>query len=529
MPHVLRAFALSLVIATPVLAAVPARYLVFEIDRHDAVTLLASEDVNLAVAPEPTVEAFAPSSDPRRVDVELRDAGGRAIYRTSVRVERWMRAEFEGADGAMDGRWIELERSAFVVRIPAGGETIEVTAPRSRSVSQFSVRALPVTTRASSLRVKGDAGNPANRLDLLILGDGYTPAEAAKFDADVQRISSQFFGIVPYSSYRSFVNVTSYFVPSNQSGADHPNCADGGADPKEGTFVDTAFDAAYCSSSLQRLLTVNTGKVYAAAAAVPNWDMIMVVVNDTMYGGAGGSVSVVSTHAQAVGVAQHEFGHSFTGLADEYSTPYPGFGLCSDISAASCEPNVTDQSVRGSIKWDPWIASSTVVPTPTSFSGVGLFLGARYQSTGFYRPKNNCLMNALGQPFCEICTQAYILRLYNGWRSGSRVSLVESVSPSSTSVTATAGQSMPFSATVLNPDAGAARIRWFVDGVEVSGVTTSTFYYTPAAGTHTVEVRVTDPTTLVHPAMAGTSLTTTRSWTVQATAVPAGKKRRAVH
>lgn len=534
MTKIVRTFLLSLLFAAPMLAGAPARYLVFEIDRHDAVTLVASEEVELAAALESTVESFAATDDPRRVDVELRDAAGRAIFRTSVRVERWVRAEFAGADGAMEGRRIELDRAPFVVRVPAGGETLDVTAPRSRSVSQFSVRALPLTSRASTHasavpRIKGDAGDPANRLDLLIMGDGYTASEATKFDTDVQRITSQFFGIVPYSSYRSFVNVTSFFVPSNQSGADHPNCADGGADPKEGTLVDTAFDATYCSAGLQRLLTVNGSKVYAAARAVPNWDLIMIVVNDTMYGGAGGAVSVVSTHSSAVGVAQHEFGHSFTDLADEYSTPYPGFPACSDVTGnVRCEPNVTDDLARATIKWSPWIASATVLPTPTSFTGVGLFLGARYQSNSFYRPKHNCLMNTLGQPFCEICTQAYILRLQDGWRAGASVSLIESVAPSAVTVTTNAGQSVTFNATVLHPDGGAARVRWLVDGAEVGGATTSTFIYTPTAGTHTVEVRVSDPTTLVHPAMAGSALVKSRAWTVQANAVSAGKRRRAL-
>lgn len=496
-----------------------ALYLVFEIDRNDAVTFVSAEEVELAEALQSNE-----SNDPERVDVEVRDARGVATYRTAVHIDRYLRAEFHETDG----RWIERERTPFVVRIPSGGETIEVRAPRSRTVSQFAVRALPVTTRAAAApRIRGDEGNPANRLDLVVMGDGYTAGEAAKFEADAQRITSQFFSIVPYSSYRRFVNVKTYFVASRQSGADHPNCADGGSDPKEGTFVDTAFDATYCSSELQRLLTVNTGKVYAAAAAVPDWDLIMVIVNDSMYGGAGGAVSVASTHAQAAGIAQHEFGHSFTDLADEYTTPYPSYPSCSDLGTGTpCEANVTNQAARASIKWTPWISTTTAVPTPTSFAGVGLFLGARYQSTGFYRPKSDCLMNHLGVPFCEVCTQAYVLRLYDGWAPGKRINLIESVSPSASTVSAFAGQPMTFSAAILHPDARAANVRWLVDGVEQA--TTTTFTYTPAIGTHTVELRVTDPTALVNPAMAGTLLTKSHSWTVVAAEAPPVKRRRAV-
>jgi hypothetical protein len=531
MIHLRRALWLSLLIVSSAQATVPARYVVFEIDRHDAVTLVSAEDVDVAAIAESTVDASAASDDPDRVDVEVRDADGAVVHRTSLHVDRYLRGEFASSDGTIDGKWIERDRTAFAVRLPAIGETIEIRSPRSRTTSQFSVRALPVTIRSAAFdRIRGDAGNPANRLDLLVMGDGYTAAEAGKFDADVQRITSQFFSIVPYSAYRSFVNVTSYFVASAQSGADHPQCADG-PDPKAGTIVDTAFDATYCSAGIQRLVTVNESKVYKAAAAVPNWDMIMIVVNDSIYGGAGGAVSVVSTHAQAVGVAQHEFGHSFTGLADEYSTPYPGYPSCSDVSGNRvCEPNVTDQTSRASIKWNSWIDASTTIPTPPALSSVGLFLGARYQSTGFYRPKNECLMNTLGRPFCEVCAQEYVRHLYSGWNGVPRngVDLIESVSPAGAQVQATAGETLTLTASILNPDGGNARIRWLVDGVEIAGATSSAFAFAPTAGTHAVELRVSDPTTLVNAAMVGSALTKKRTWSVIATARVAAKKRRAI-
>jgi IgA Peptidase M64 len=516
-----------LVLTSSALASVPAHYVVFEIDRHDAVTLVSADAVELASLPEP--EVAAAGDDPRRVDVEVRDAHGLATYRTTVQLDRYLRAEFEGADGEIDGRWIEREKTPFVVRVPAGGETIEVRTPRSRSASQFSVRALPLGMSAK--RVASDApASSANRLDLLIMGDGYTAGETSKFHTDAQRLATQFLGIPPYNAYRSFVNVTMHFVASAQSGADHPNCEDGGTDPKEGTFVDTAFDATYCSQNLQRLLTVSEAKVFAAARAVPDWDLVLVIVNDTMYGGAGGALSVVSTNINAIAVAQHEFGHSFTGLADEYSTPYPTYPLCSDLQIIGnrCEPNVTDQTSRAAIKWGPWISSSTALPTPSSFSGLGLFLGARYQTTGFYRPKHDCLMHHLGVAFCEVCAQAFVLRLYNGWRPGARINLIDDAAPSDANVNTVAGQALTFTATVLQPDGGSARVRWLVDGVEQADATAPVFTYTPAPGTHTVELRVSDPTTLVNPAMAGTALTKTRTWTVAASDPVPVKRRRAV-
>jgi hypothetical protein len=64
--------------------------------------------------------------------------------------------------------------------------------------------------------------------------------------------------------------------------------------------------------------------IYAAAAAEPDWDEILVLVNSTTYGGSGGAIGVFSNDFYAVEVAQHEFGHTFMHLADEYSEAYPG-------------------------------------------------------------------------------------------------------------------------------------------------------------------------------------------------------------
>ena len=46
---------------------------------------------------------------------------------------------------------------------------------------------------------------------------------------------------------------------------------------------------------------------------------------------------------RAVGIAQHEFGHSFTGLADEYTTPYPGYPACSDGGGTVVSVTVPDE------------------------------------------------------------------------------------------------------------------------------------------------------------------------------------------
>ena len=260
----------------------------------------------------------------------------------------------------------------------------------------------------------------------------------------------------------------------------------------------------------------------AAAAAAADWDHILVLVNDPTYGGSGGSVAVLSTHPSAVNIAQHEYGHSFTGLADEYSTAFPGYPICSDVTSPHCEANVTDQTNRSSIKWNDWIAASTPLPTPATTmytSTVGLFEGARFFDTGMFRPRQNCLMRALGQPFCEICTQEYVFQLYRGgWGvPASGIDLIEpgTEQPTPGFVSIPVSGSQAFSVGTLKPTGGSIATSWLVDGAAVPGATGSSFNYTPSAqGSHRVEVKVRDTTGLVRDeAGAGVSVESSRTWT----------------
>ena len=439
-------------------AGATARYVVFEIDADGAVRPQMHRMVELSSAwrsltPGEVASRLArPTRDVEQVHVRMFDDGGALAFEDVVAVPRWTRAELpvseDAPDAEIDGRLPLNGKRAFVVRVPMAERSWlalsvgrEGRSPRAAAFrdAEFDLDALaadaslPLARFAPEMELRSAAAaNSGNRVDVLIMGDGYASGEHAKFDADAANLISNFFSITPYSTYRNFVNTATLFTASTQSGADHPPfsascastpfpscCADPTAqtDAKAGTFVTTAFDATFCSSNIHRLLVVDNAKVLAAAAASPDWDQIFVIVNDTTYGGGGGSLSTVSTNPTALSIAQHEYGHSFTELTDEYQTPFPGFPACSDMTSPACEPNVTDQQDRASIKWNDWIAAATPLPTPATAqynSAVGLFEGARFLSTGMFRPRQNCLMRALGQPFCEICRQEYVFQLYRG-------------------------------------------------------------------------------------------------------------------
>lgn len=546
--------------------ATMARYMVFEVDDGGAVRPQMHRLVRLAAAPrsltagEVEARLAEPFREEERVRVRMFDAAGALAFEDVVAIPKWTRVEgamLPDADGGGEidgGRLVSTQRS-FVVRVPVAERSwLALSLPgadgRPREAAfrdaEFDLDALaadatlPLARFAPQLELRAAAAaNSGNRVDLLIMGDGYTAAEQAKFDSDAANLATNILGIVPYSTYRNFFNSAKLFTASPQSGADHPPynaacapsriqqcCADplAQSDPKAGTFVNTAFDSTYCSSNTHRALVLDSNKVLAAAAATPDWDKVLVLVNDSTYGATGGVVAAISTNPQSVNSAQHELGHFFTGLADEYDSAYPGYPACSDKTAPACEQNVTDQTDRGLTKWTSWIAGSTPLPTPetTQYDGaVGLFEGARYQTMGFYRPRQTCLMKALGQPFCQICAQAFVLRLYQGG-FGVPTSGIDPIEPGSENP-APGFVSMPFpgsktfSVGLLKPTGGNLSTSWLVDGVAVPGATASSFSYTPSAqGTHRVEVKTKDTTTLVNATMGGNALESSRVWTVGA-------------
>ncbi len=549
------------VLLTGSVLGAPAYYLVFEIDETGFIEPVFAKQVEIATPLETLSEeslhaagtATSRQNSPGMA-FRLATADGRVVHRGIADVPRWLRGEFHGeltATGLreIEGHVLPAGRQAFVVRTPAWkGTSLRI---ESRTTSTFDLDVLMEMSSDLPLAYLAPVENvvmrtalsddPANRVDLLFMGDGYTLAEQALFESHVAAFETTFFSITPYAEYRNFVNLVSLFTPSAESGADHPPydpsctggldcCSDSTAssDPLAGTYVDTAFDARYCANNIHRLLVVSDSAVLAAASAVPDWDRIVVTVNDETYGGAGGNLSVTSTHANALEIVQHEYGHSFTDLADEYDyPPYPSYPPCSDKSSRGCEPNVTNETVRNLVKWNAWIEPDTPVPTPEYDPAydhvIGLFEGARYLTDDMYRPKDqNCLMHYLGQPFCEVCEQAYVLRLYDGdW--GIPQSGIDPIEPGSESpatdpvVDGTGGVTL--SVALLQP-VGSPPLgeTWSVDGVpqaDQPDVPTGSFEFASSEpGLHTVDLLINDLTPLVHPDMAGDALQSSRTWSV---------------
>lgn len=303
-------------------------------------------------------------------------------------------------------------------------------------------------TVPAALHTVVDSGPSSNRVDVVFLGDGYTQADlnAGAYLNHVLSYADSMFQPNnalndPFGRYAKFFNIHAIDVVSSQSGADIP---------ASGVFVNTALDATYGSSGIDRLLTVSTVK----ANAIRNQallgtgitaEMQFVTVNDTRYGGSGGPWAVFAGgSSSAREIALHEIGHSFSNLADEYSD------LTGSYSGGEpSEPNAT-RSSQGA-KWQQWLGFDD--PRGSALD-IGAFLGAKRYPAGVYRPSADSKMRNLGQPFNAVSREALVLDIYDyvnpldGWLNNDGPIVDQ-----------------PLWVDVVDPDVLA--VDWYVDGIQV--------------------------------------------------------------
>jgi hypothetical protein len=327
------------------------------------------------------------------------------------------------------------------------------------------------------------SGSTGASIDLVVVGDGYTMAEHDKFFQDAQKAAQGLMDSEMYGSYKAVFNAWLLYTPSAQSGAD---------DPSAGVMVDTAFDSTYDTAGISYLLSVNTAKVNAEVnKRFPEADVVLCVVNAEPYGGSGGPIAVVSTNVDSLEIARHELGHTLAGLADEYTTPYPGY------PDGDSEPNVAAKEHLDPVKWQAWLTPGVMIPTSiadkkSDHDPVGAFEGARYKTTGVFRPTADCIMRELNHTFCQVCAEAMVKQF-------SKLSLlIDAPSPASPGSIAAEGATT-FSATI--PALDNLMITWSIDGKQAQG-SGSSLQVDPKAlgladGPHKVTLDVYDATPLV--------------------------------
>ena len=252
-------------------------------------------------------------------------------------------------------------------------------------------------------------GSPAQKVDIVILPEGYTKAEMGKFIDDCRKFVKNFFTFAPYTDNRDKFNFRAVLAPSKDSGTDIP---------AEGVWKSTILNTSYYTFNSERyLMTMDDKSVRDLAANAP-YDQIYILVNSKKYG--GGAIFnyynvAVNSNVKAAKILIHEFGHGFAGLADEYYDDQTAYGKFYNLNIEPWEPNITTLQ-HFDKKWKHLVKPATPIPTPAKKkyrNTVGAFEGGGYEPKGMYRPKQDCLMKTFkGDRFCPACQEA-IQRMIN--------------------------------------------------------------------------------------------------------------------
>ena len=221
--------------------------------------------------------------------------------------------------------------------------------------AHWSVRREPLDDAVIVVRAHV-SGDPHGKVDVAILGEGYTRAEVGKFVADLEHFTAVMLAQEPYASRADQFNIRGVLVVSQDSGCDEPS---------RGVHRRTALGCTFDSLGSERyMLTEDNRAMRDIAQAVP-YDVLYIMVNHERYGG-GGIYNLFCTFTSdnqwSEYVFLHEFGHSFAGLADEYYTSNVAY---TDFYPAGYEPrdrNITALADPSALKWGD-LASGGDLPT----------------------------------------------------------------------------------------------------------------------------------------------------------------------
>jgi len=292
-----------------------------------------------------------------------------------------------------------------------------------------------------------ESGDPSQKVDLLLLGDGYTAEEQEQFIAKAQELTDILFSTSPFKERKDDFNVWALAPAAAESGVSRPST---------NTYRDSPIGATYDAfRSIRYVLTMDNKKMRRVASSAP-YDFVEILTNTDVYGGGGiyGLFSTAAANSEwAPYVFVHEFGHHFAGLADEYFTSSVAYESPLEITEPYA-PNVTALLNPEDLKWKHLVAQNTPLPTPwpkaefeehsiavqerrakmraenvpesemnelfhftkdysenlfsTSeyHNAVGAFEGANLESQGYYRSEQNCLMFTRTDYFCLVCRAA---------------------------------------------------------------------------------------------------------------------------
>jgi hypothetical protein len=290
-------------------------------------------------------------------------------------------------------------------------------------------------------------GPADQKVDIVILGDGYSGEEMEKFRKDATRLAGNLMNAEPFKSHKTDFNIRAIETPAESSGVNKPH---------HGVFKRTPLTVHYSSFDSERYaLSYDNCTIRDIASEVP-YDLMVIMINERTYGG-GGIYNLYTTVAADNKFSEyiliHEMGHHMAALADEYYTSSVSYEI-PEVKVEPWETNITALFDKNSLKWKNLVESGTPIPTPWKkeefdkfgysvqkerdslraamvpetvmeelftrqmnqengyFANeqykeqVGAFEGAGYLAKGLYRPQIDCIMYTRHLVFCKVCSRS---------------------------------------------------------------------------------------------------------------------------
>ena len=418
-----------------------------------------------------TIEPLPWPGNPDR----LIDSTNRGTYFFEVRDLASKKVLYSRGFSSIYGEWITTDESKKMyrtfhesVRFPAPQAPVEIVVKKRDAQNAFreiwttTIDPKDKTIDSSRPAFPGHViaiqnnGDPALKVDLLFLGEGYSASEQEKCEKDTRRLTEGLFSYSPFKERRADFNVWAICAPSPDSGVSHP-----GSGIHRNTLYGTQFDV---FGEDRYALSFDNRAIRTMASFAP-YDVMGIVMNSNQYGNGGifGLYATVSIdYPTGIQVFVHEFGHHIADLGDEYYFNADVAYSPANTRVEPWEPNITALLDPHHVKWQSLVETGTPLPTPWPkdcyenslresakltekmrvenrpateitearrkaretaehclssgpYAGkVGAFEGAMYETKGYYRPQQQCIMIS-GDQFCAVCRHAIeeILDLYS--------------------------------------------------------------------------------------------------------------------
>ena len=299
-------------------------------------------------------------------------------------------------------------------------------------------------------------GPATEKVDIVILGDGYSQSEMQKYHNDIDRLMGAFFEAEPFKTRKSDFNVRAVETPAPESGVNRPH---------PGVFRRTPLSVSYSAFDSERYALAYDNRTIRDVASTVPYEYMIILMNEETYGG-GGIFRLYATTAVDNAFSEyiiiHEMGHHFAALGDEYYTSSVSYEMGA-ITVEPWEPNVTALFDPEKVKWKELVEQGTPIPTPWNKEKfdkhsmeiqkeraalrkakapeaelealfgrqreweinaiskmeykdkVGAFEGSGYLQYGYYRPAIDCIMFTRNHNvFCPVCQKAIddVINLY---------------------------------------------------------------------------------------------------------------------